>query len=142
MQNKQIELLVRAIIKTKGKILVCKRKGKDYYFLPGGHIEYGESARYALKRELQEELGIEVLELNFIGALEHTFTEDRKHHHEINIAFDVKTDKIETESKESHLQFFLLTPKQFRQETILPASIKKSLLQWFRDKEIFWRGEL
>ncbi len=52
-------LLSRAIIKDKEeKILVCRNKGKDYYFFHGGHIEFGESSKQALQRELREELGL------------------------------------------------------------------------------------
>ena len=51
----KFELCVRGIIEKDGKILVCKRKDKDYYFFPGGHIEFGERAKQALIRELNEE---------------------------------------------------------------------------------------
>lgn len=67
MKNKQIKVLVRAVIEKNGNILVCKRKDKDYYFLPGGHIEFGESAENALKREIKEELNLEIINLNFRG---------------------------------------------------------------------------
>lgn len=42
---KKVEVLVRAIIQIQGKILVCRKIGKDYYFFPGGHVDFGESAR-------------------------------------------------------------------------------------------------
>jgi ADP-ribose pyrophosphatase YjhB (NUDIX family) len=142
MKNKQIELLVRAIIKADGNILVCRKKGEEYYFLPGGHVEFGETSEYALKRELWEELDLEVKNSRFIGGSEHMFTEDGVRRHEINLAFEVETEQTKTESREDHLQFFLLTPEEFQQETILPTSMQKAVSQWFQDKEKFWASEL
>ena len=50
----QFEICVRAIIRRGNKILVCIGKKSGIYFFPGGHIEYGETAEAALKRELKE----------------------------------------------------------------------------------------
>ena len=138
MKNNKIDLLVRAIIEIGGKILVCKKKGRKYYFFPGGHVEFGESAKKALKREIREGLGLNIKECAFIGGSEHSFIEDGKKYHEINLAFQAKTDKIRTESKENHLQFFLLDRKQLIKQIVLPEVLKKALLKWFRNKKIFW----
>jgi 8-oxo-dGTP diphosphatase len=56
--------VLAAVIQREGKYLVCrrplqKRHGGLWEF-PGGKIEEGESDEDALKRELQEELDIEV----------------------------------------------------------------------------------
>jgi len=138
MENKTIDVLVRAIIEIDRKILVCRKKGRKYYFFPGGHVEFGESAKKALKREIREELGLNIKKCSFIGGSEHQFIEDKRKYHEINLAFQAKTDKITTESKEDHIQFFLLNKKQLVKQTILPGALKKALLKWFRNKKIFW----
>ncbi|MGR3764680.1 NUDIX hydrolase [Rossellomorea sp. NS-SX7] len=53
------------LILENNKIAVIKRKkgGRQYYVIPGGGLEEGESFEEAAKREAQEELGIEVGEL-------------------------------------------------------------------------------
>jgi ADP-ribose pyrophosphatase YjhB (NUDIX family) len=49
----------RAIILHEEKLLVVKhRKDADYYALPGGHLELGESVEEGLVREIVEELGV------------------------------------------------------------------------------------
>ncbi len=47
------------IIKDR-KFLVTRSKGKNFFISPGGKIELGENKHSALKRELYEELQIEV----------------------------------------------------------------------------------
>lgn len=68
-----IRVVVGLIIKEQ-KILVAKRPFDKpyagYWEFPGGKIEENESAEEALKRELAEELGIEVL--NAAHCFQHT----------------------------------------------------------------------
>jgi len=54
---------VGAIILNKGKILLVKRgvePGKGRWSIPGGAVELGEGLREALKREVEEECGLDV----------------------------------------------------------------------------------
>ncbi len=41
-------------------VLLARQKGMSNTFIPGGHINIGESAVTALKREIYEELGLEL----------------------------------------------------------------------------------
>lgn len=51
-------VVAKALIKdSQGRILVVK-ENSDFWSLPGGGIEHGESAQDCLKRELKEEIGI------------------------------------------------------------------------------------
>lgn len=53
---------VRGILVDNGIVTLLKRtkKRETYYVFPGGGVEEGESVKQALKRELKEELGIDV----------------------------------------------------------------------------------
>ena len=53
-----IELIVRAIIEHRGKYLLVKLLGENFWCLPGGKVEAGEDIQAALKREIIEELGV------------------------------------------------------------------------------------
>ena len=138
--KKEVEILVRAVIQIKGKILVCKKLKKRYYFFPGGHLEFGETIKKALTREIKEELGANIKnkKLSFIGGSEHMFIEDRIRRHEINLAFRILIKKLKIKSKEKHLQFFLLSKKQLNKEKVLPLILTKAILKWFKYKKPFW----
>jgi 8-oxo-dGTP diphosphatase len=55
--------VVAAILERGGKILICRRRPSDPHPLkwefPGGKVEPGEAPPQALRRELEEELGID-----------------------------------------------------------------------------------
>ena len=80
--SEHIEHIARALIRMGDDVLLARTKGADNTFLPGGHIEFGESAEGALIRELQEELGLIAVVQNFRGAVEHTF--EQKENRNVN----------------------------------------------------------
>ena len=62
-QNHVTRLVVAAVLDRDGRILICQRAAGSRYALqwefPGGKVEDGEAPRDALRRELEEELGID-----------------------------------------------------------------------------------
>ena len=55
------------IFNKQGKILLMKsHKWRNQYVVPGGHIEIGETARNALKREILEETGLRIYGIRFV----------------------------------------------------------------------------
>jgi len=69
--------VVAALIEKDGKLLVCQRTRHQTMPLkwefPGGKIEEGEQPRDALRRELQEELGISATIGDEIKRIQHEY---------------------------------------------------------------------
>ncbi|HNK63611.1 MAG TPA: NUDIX hydrolase [Anaerolineales bacterium] len=62
---------------------------EQYFYRPlGGGIEYGEHSQQTVAREIKEELGAEVRDLRYLGAVENIFTFNGKTGHEIVQIYD------------------------------------------------------
>ena len=57
----QPRIRVSALLRWQDRILLCRHEkpGKEYWLLPGGGVDSGESLVDALQRELLEEVGLE-----------------------------------------------------------------------------------
>ena len=84
-----IETISRGVCVQDGKILLCRAKGGNTTYLPGGHIEFGETGRQALVREVKEELGLDATTGRFLGAVENSFIQHGKPHAEINLVYEL-----------------------------------------------------
>jgi mutator protein MutT len=79
-------LAVRAIIEdTDGKILILKRAPDDEYgnmwCLPGGKVDFGQTAEEAIKREVEEETSLECTSAQFLFYMDGLpRSEDEKHY--------------------------------------------------------------
>lgn len=75
------------IIEHKGKLLASintdPTSGQQFYRLIGGGVEFGETGEAAVRREIMEELGSELENLQLVTMLENIFVYDGKPGHEI-----------------------------------------------------------
>ena len=68
-----IEVIARGVCAVDGKLLLCKAKGGKTTYLPGGHIEFGETGRQALVREIHEEMNASVAIERYLCTAEHDY---------------------------------------------------------------------
>ena len=68
-KTENVELTVLCLIQDGDKILLQNRVKKDWkgYTLPGGHVEPGESFVDAVKREMKEETGMDIINPKLTG---------------------------------------------------------------------------
>lgn len=124
---KNIENIVRLLIKKEGKILLCKSKRQGHYFLPGGHVEFGDSLEKTIYKEMEEELALkpeDLFDISFKNYLENTYGEGEKMHHEINFIFEAKLKEgIEIKSQEDHIDFEWFDIEKINNINLLPKNI-------------------
>ena len=82
------------------KILLHKNDNKDNYVLPGGGVHFLESSEEAIKREIKEETGLDIIVEECVSTIENLFEHDGIKFHEIyfiykgRFAKDIDTSKI------------------------------------------------
>jgi 8-oxo-dGTP diphosphatase len=92
-----VRLSVKAIITQHGRLLVLKNRDSvgEWFMLPGGGQEHGETIPAALNRECLEEIGSEVIvgPLRFIRdyiAKHHEFDTSDGGAHQVELMFECK----------------------------------------------------
>ena len=88
----QIRPIAICVFHNSNSILVFEGldpvKGEIFYRPLGGGIEFGESSEATVRRELKEEINVEVGDLRFLGVLENIFMFNSNSYHEIVMVFD------------------------------------------------------
>lgn len=85
---------VGALIIHENKLLAAGNKDTDYLYSVGGRIKFGERADDAIKREVYEELGIN-MEIDHLGIVHENFfyrdiKEERQLVHELSLYYYMK----------------------------------------------------
>jgi ADP-ribose pyrophosphatase YjhB (NUDIX family) len=90
----RIRGLAIAVVRRGSDILVFEAydsvKGEVFHRPLGGEIDFGEPAAEAVRRELREEIGSELLDVRRLGVLESIFTLEGEPWHEIVFAFEAR----------------------------------------------------
>ena len=131
-----IETIARGVCVKDGKVLLCRAKGGSSTYLPGGHIEFGETGRQALVREVKEELGAESSAGAFLGAVENAFLQQGKPHAEINLVYELNIGPDDASvglpsliSQEDWITFEWCDLGRLEEANLLPAAFR-ALSNW------------
>ena len=103
--EQHIETIARGVCVIDGKVLLCYPKDRSYSYLPGGHIEFGETGREALVREMKEETGLDATAGDLLGVVESQFVQKGEKHCEINLIYEMEIEsKSEVEVEQRTVQ--------------------------------------
>ena len=137
-----IHVVSRAVIIQEGYILLSRTTHLDrnFYFLPGGHVEHGESAYETVTRELKEETGFDLHVKHYLGCLEHKFEAFTGccHTHEYNFIFEAEGvphfDEPITEEG-SGIQSIWVHLSNWDQLNFHPQSLAGFIMEWTKSPQ-------
>jgi 8-oxo-dGTP pyrophosphatase MutT (NUDIX family) len=136
-----IHVLSRAVVIDEDHLLLCKTLDLpiSFYFLPGGHVEQGESVETSLLRELVEEAGVEARIKRFLGVLEYSFEPGHSsicHNHEYNFIFEVESDSLKMnrpiKQLEPHLELVWISLSKITEIDFRAEPLKTLLPEWLK----------
>ncbi len=129
---------VSAILRWQGRVLLCRQEkpGKEYWLLPGGGVDGGETLLEALRRELAEELALNS-DLTFEGpvaivdSIAPKWTLAKKHVVHIVFAADLSDRSLEdVEARDAAVRGARLFALEELDEIVVHPPIKRFLARW------------
>ena len=91
------------VFNLEGKVLLIKsHKWRNKYAIPGGHIELAETIEEALKREIKEETGLDIHDIQFILLQEFIFHDafwKKRHFIFLDYACKTKSSDVKLDSE-------------------------------------------
>jgi len=143
---KTVEVLARGVYICEGQLLVCHTAGSDNTYLPGGHVEFGESAPVSLVREIAEEMGVKSRAGRFLGAVEHAFMQKGRPHCEINLVFELTIPRVRPGRpipvQEGHLDFRWLPLADLGASALEPQALRRLIRGWAKGGPAAWASTL
>lgn len=101
--NKRMEMGIKALILKEDKFLVMHNNGvkEDLWELPGGRMEFGETAEETLRREILEETGLTVKPIKLLD----TWNLVKENHQITGIIYLCEVDEGEVRLSDEHDDF-------------------------------------
>ena len=114
---------------SDGIVIIERLENPLGYALPGGHIDYGESAEEAAIRETKEETGLDLTDIKEIGFFSNPDRDPREH--KVSMVYVAKghgTLKAGSDAKCVHIMDPSQLPKlQFDHDQIVKAYLRKKM---------------
>ncbi len=101
------------VYNNKGEIFLAKqKKWEDKWTIPGGHLDYGEHLQDCAKREVKEETGMDVSNIEFIGIQESVFSKEYyKEKHMVFVDFCGKAEDNEVVLNDEMQEYQWIDPQ-------------------------------
>jgi 8-oxo-dGTP diphosphatase len=141
---------VSALLAWQGRVLLCRqaKPGKEYWLLPGGGVEPGETIGAALRREIGEEIGLHE-DLSFEGpiavaeSISPQWSPGDRHVVHIVFASDLSNRSLEAvESADPAVSGLRLFTHDELEEVVLHPPIKRFVQRWRPGDPAVYLGSL
>ncbi|HUT80126.1 MAG TPA: NUDIX hydrolase [Candidatus Bathyarchaeia archaeon] len=134
---------VDGILVKNDKVLLIRRAGRTFYnfwALPGGMLEEGETVEQALVREMYEELGVTAQPLEILGVYSKPDRDPREQ--TISVVFICDYDGV-TKAADDAASFgeFSLTNLEILDLAFDHAKILSDFQKWLHKQETFWSNK-
>lgn len=123
--------VVAIILDDEGRILLTRRGRepfKDWLDLPGGFVDPGEAAEDALRREMKEELGIDVELVRFLCSHPNEYVFSKYKVRTTDLCFVCRMKQKPTSCADDVEAFEWLRPEDIDISKVAFSSIKKFVL--------------
>ena len=126
------------LIEKGNKVLVEYNPAIDFVTLPGGRVQTLESSMDALKREIKEEMNIELdsERIKMRALIENFFEMDEKKYHELYFLYKLKVTSKDTEFKkdmkniDSKASYYKWVKKEdLEKENLLPVVLRDLVMR-------------
>lgn len=123
------------IVNDKGEILLVKsHKWGNKYTVPGGHIELGERSEAAVKREVREEVGLDVEPVRLLLVQEAIFPADYvKHEHYIFIDYLCRSNSSNVRLDREEIQDYVWSSPDRLLQLELESFTRNLVLEYLKD---------
>ncbi len=125
------------LINKKGEILLVKRKTdpkRGWWDLPGGFVDPNETIEQSMHREIKEELGIEVKNLEYFTSTSDIYFFNDFYRPTIAAIFIAKVDNQKIEPSDDAEEAIFFAPKKIPFEKIAFPSLAEVLKEFISAK--------
>jgi NAD+ diphosphatase len=121
----------------KDKLLLVVRSKdpqKDKLDLPGGFLDPGESIEQAAKREIQEELGVVVDNLDYLGSYPNIYEYEGILYNTCDVILVTRVSNLPTDFSEEVKEIKLLKPEEIDLNKIAFESTMRAVSDYIGNK--------
>ena len=130
LNNTRVNIRTAVLIETE-KGYIFEKDGLDrFYFVVGGRIKTNETSEEAVKREVKEELGIEIEDIKLKAIVESFFELDNEAFHEIGFYYYHKVNGIINLPE----NYYIFSKEELKTKNIQPKIIQDIIK--IKNKEI------
>lgn len=125
------------ILDKEGRLLVARRAkepAKGTFDLPGGFVDLYESAEEAIRREVKEETGLEIGNLNYLFSLPNIYPYAGMNIHTVDLFYQCEiADTSPLCPQDDVAALYWINKTEIKPELFGLTSIRQAIESWLRD---------